>query len=59
MDSKETLGYVGHIRCAETFNTAAACEVYGDTEMKNLKLLDLGCTWYWIIGTNPEGEVRV
>lgn len=43
-------GYVGHIRCAETFNTVAI-EIYGDIEKKNPKLLDLGC------GTGLLGQV--
>ncbi|KAJ7372747.1 Methyltransferase domain [Desmophyllum pertusum] len=43
-------GYVGHIECANAFN-AAATEVYGDTDKKNLKLLDLGC------GTGLAGKL--
>lgn len=42
-------GYVGHIKCADTLNTAAT-EIYGDKK-KTLRVLDLGC------GTGLVGEI--
>ena len=51
LGSQETSpGYVGHLRCADAFN-AAATEIYGDEDKKNLKLLDFGC------GTGLLGQV--